>query len=226
VELIQEDQIENTGTKPTADRVEIVVYSDPLCCWSYALETQLNMLREAYDGKLHMRYCMAGMIPDWHHYKDDVNAVSKPIQMGPLWMEARELTGTYLYERIWIEDPPASSYPACIAVKCAELQSTEAANTYLQLLYKAVMTEGKNISRNSVLLEVAGQMVEGFDVQKFQTDLLSGAGKPLFKKDLEEVRMNQVSRFPTVTCKNEIAGIIITGYRKFDYLSKALQKLL
>ena len=60
-------------------------------------------------------------------------------------------------DRIWVEDPPTSSYPACIAIKAAELQSAEAADLYLGWLRHAVMTQRRNIARREVLLEVGGR---------------------------------------------------------------------
>ena len=216
---------QNTST-PVADRVEVVVYTDPLCCWSYALEPHLQQLQRECEGTMDVRYCLGGMIPDWNHYYDDVNSVSKPVQMGALWMQVRELTGTYLYDRIWIDDPPASSYPACIAVKCAGLQSLEAGKEYLALLRVAAMTEGRNIAKNDTLLDLARKMPRDFNVDQFCKGLLSGAGKPAFRKDLEEVRKNQISRFPTITLKTQKAGIMINGFKKFDYLYEALLKVI
>ena len=55
---------------------------------------------------------------------------------------------------------PASSFPACIAVKCAELQSPSIAAQYLQALQEAVMVESKNISKTNVLLEAAAQLAK------------------------------------------------------------------
>jgi hypothetical protein len=70
------------------------------------------------------------MIADWESSSDPLNSVSRPLQMGPIWREARHLSGAPLDDRIWALDPPASSYPACLAVKAAELQSAAAADLY------------------------------------------------------------------------------------------------
>jgi predicted DsbA family dithiol-disulfide isomerase len=70
-------------------------------------------------------------------------------------MHARHFSGVYIDDRIWITDPPASSFPACIAVKSAELQGAACGSQYLALARRAVMVDNKNIARLEVLLELA-----------------------------------------------------------------------
>src|SRR6478609_7542743 len=106
--------------------LQIVYYTDPLCCWSWAFEPQWRRLRYELGNQMRFRYCMGGLLADWEKYNDPMNAVSRPSQMGPLWFEAKYISGMPIREHIWHKDPPASSYPACIAVKCAALQSAAA----------------------------------------------------------------------------------------------------
>src|SRR4051794_10923157 len=80
-------------SQPQADRVEISYYTDPLCCWSWAFEPQWRKLKFEYEGKISWRYCMSGLIPSWNDYNDPMHSVSRPIQMGPVWMHAMELSG-------------------------------------------------------------------------------------------------------------------------------------
>src|SRR5690554_2895781 len=94
--------------KDTRDPIEIVVYTDPLSCWSAALQTHINRLKEDLAETINFRYCMAGMIPDWKSFADSVNTITKPIQMGPVWMEAKYITKTEIDDSIWIKDPPSS----------------------------------------------------------------------------------------------------------------------
>ena len=141
----------HTQAQQEADRVEITYYTDPLCCWSWGFEPQWRRLQYEFTGKLTWHYCMGGLLPSWENYNDDMNSISRPIQMGPVWMHASQLSGMPMNTRIWMEDPPASSYPACIAVKCAEMQSSAAGERYLRLLREALMINGKNIAKQCVL---------------------------------------------------------------------------
>src|SRR4051812_2644561 len=103
--------------------LNITYYTDPLCCWSWAFEPQWRRLLFEYGEQITFQLKMGGLIPAWNAYHDATNHVSRPIQMGPVWMHASQLSGMPMNTRIWMENPPASSYPACIAVCCAGLQS-------------------------------------------------------------------------------------------------------
>lgn len=170
---------------------------------------------------------MGGLIPDWKTYNDSFNAITRPLQMGPLWCEAKQASGMPMHDKVWKEDPPASSFPACIAVKCAARQSHDAEEKYLRLLREAVMLAGKNISRHNVLTDVAGALekhaASGFSKSRFESDLLNGAGHQAFRDDLKEIRYNNVIRFPTMTISKNGKGVVIVGFRPYDSLLNALK---
>jgi len=113
---------DNSNVAPTeAVCITINCYTDPLCCWSWASQSDWERLRNEYKNVIRWNYIMGGMIPDWKNYADPVSSVSNPLQMGPVWMHASQVTKTPMHYGIWHEDPPYSSYPACIAVKSASL---------------------------------------------------------------------------------------------------------
>jgi len=173
---------------------------------------------------------MGGLISTWNNYNDAVNSISRPLQMGPLWMQAHYVSGMHMNDRIWLNDPPQSSYPACVAVKCAGLQSFNAEEKYLRYAREAVMLKGLNIARQNVLFEIAEQLSDesvNFDVHQFKNDYLSGTGIDAFKKDLPEVQYKNISRFPTLTISNsDKGGIMLTGYRSYNSLIEALKDIL
>lgn len=210
--------------------IEIEYYTDPLCCWSWAFEPQWRRLRYEFAGKISWQYRMAGLLPSWGHYNDPLFSVNRPLQMGPVWMEAGEATGQPIHSRIWGEDPPASSYPACIAVKCAAMQSKEAEEAYLRQLRKAVMLEGKNISKEKILLEEAQalstQQPKLLNIEQFTQAYTGRSGEQAFREDLQKVRYGNISRFPTLILKyaNKQA-LMITGYRPYEVLLEALHQL-
>lgn len=206
-----------------AGGVDITYYTDPLCCWSWAFEPQWRKLLHALEDRVTYRYCMAGLIPGWKSYHDPVNFVSRPAQMGPVWMHAREALGVPIHERIWFDDPPSSSYPACIAVKCAMLQSSAAGEAYLQKAREAVMTKGINIAREAELLKIAEMIAAEspglMDAQWFAADMKSGAAMEGFRKDLNDVRQRRIERYPALIIRRAgAAPLIVTGYRTCAFL--------
>ena len=213
------------------DRIEITYYTDPLCCWSWGFEPQWRRLQYEFQGMISWRYCMTGLLPGWNNFNDPMHSVSRPIQMGPVWMHASQLSGMPMHSRIWMEDPPASSYPACIAYKCAELQSKEAGEKCLRLLREAVMIHGKNIAKAAVFSEIAGTLsanvTNGFDDERFASDLRSDTGIDAFRKDVNEVNTRNIVRTPTLILRHPSnQAIMITGYRPYDVLLDAMKNLI
>jgi putative protein-disulfide isomerase len=213
-----------------ADLLEIIYYTDPLCCWSWAFEPQWRRLLYEFKGKIKYRYCMGGLLPSWDNYNDSLNSVSRPIQMGPVWMHAKQLSGMPFEQNIWMADPPSSSYPACIAVKCAALQSAHFEDIYLRKLREAVMMSGENISKRNVIINVAERLAtveKQFSVGKFENDLQNDEVMDLFRKDLQEVKYHNISRFPSLVIRNaKNKAILISGYRPYSILIDAIKQLI
>ena len=220
------DTTENTNPIKEAGRVEITCFTDPLCCWSWAFEPQWRKLRYQYAGSIAWNYVMGGLLPDWQSYHDDVNSISRPVQMGPLWMQVHHFSGMPLADRLWMLDPPVSSYPACIAVKCAQLQSPAIAESYLRLLREAVMIHQQNISKTQVIVAVAEKLaavMPEFNVETFKLNLKNEIGLEAFKADLQQVQYRNINRFPSLVIRKTGGhAVVLTGYKPFHVLEDAV----
>lgn len=220
---MQSEQIE-------ADGIEIIFYTDPLCCWSWGFEPQWRKLQYELQDKIGCRYVMTGLLPSWKQYTDPVYSVSRPQQMGPVWLEASEASGMPMPHKIWVTDPPASSYPACIAVKSIELQSKFAGARYLRLLREAVMLTGRNIARQDILVEVAVRLSKEqpglIDLQQFESDLTNERGLEAFRADWQETQNRNISRTPTLILRaRNTPAIMLTGYRPYAVLLQAIEQV-
>lgn len=197
---------EAQGTEPQGSvRLHATYFTDPLCCWSWGFEPQMRRLRHGFAGRIAWRIRMGGMIPTWSRFDDPLNSVHRPGQMAPLWLQAAQITGVPIDAAIWNEDPPQSSWPACLAVKAAGMQSPAAADVMLRRLREAVMAEGRNIARDEVLLELAGALAERFpellDRRRFETDFHSPDARQLLEEDIKEARFRDIVRFPSLVLR-------------------------
>lgn len=222
------DKINRGVSSEKEDRIIITYYTDPLCCWSWAFEESWRRLLAKHGDRITYSLVMGGMLPGWATYSDPVHSVSRPAQMGPLWMYASQVTHTRMQYRIWAEDPPSSSFPPSLAVKTAGLQSPGAAEHFLYSIRKALMEEGMNVSRESVLLQLARDLkVEGFDFDQFVSDWRKGNGREAFRADLSKTKLHSIGRFPTLTFQNsQGTGIIMVGYRPYAALEEAFNYML
>jgi putative protein-disulfide isomerase len=223
----QSHLLKNQNNNLPVGQVKINFYTDPLDCWSYAFEKHWEELLHRYNDEIEYRYVLCGMIPDWKTYSDPMNSVSKPIQMGPVWMHASEVTHVKMKYSLWHEDPPSSSYPACIAVKTAGLQSDRAEKLFLNAVRSACMNDGLNIAKQSVLISLAENLKDDhFDPTRFKEDWSKQKGLEPFRADLQKARFHSIGRFPTLTLQNrKNEGIIIVGYRPFEVLEQAFLKI-
>jgi predicted DsbA family dithiol-disulfide isomerase len=150
--------------------------------------------------------------------------------MGPVWMHAKQLSGMPIEQNIWISDPPSSSYPACIAVKCAALQSLRAEEHFLRMLREAVMMRGENISKEEVLLNLAEKLAavdSDFKIEKFKEDIRSDVAMEALRKDLQEVQYHQINRFPSLVIRNKNnKGVLISGYRPYSILLDPIREMI
>lgn len=209
-----------------------IYYTDPLCSWSWGFEPQWRRLRYELGAQIQWRYRMGGMIADWQHYSDPLNDVSRPVQMGPQWFQVRELSGMPIEERIWFEDPPSSSYPACIAVKAAAQQGAHQGERYLRRVREAVMVERRNVALRQCLLDLAHdlantaeQQADALDVARFTQALSGEEALAEFRSDLQDTRYRDIGRFPTLALLNQTgSGIMLVGYRPYDALRGALTR--
>jgi hypothetical protein len=102
------------------------------------------------------------------------------------WLDHAAESGMPVDPRIWIGDPPRSSYPACIAFTAAAEQGAQAAARYLRALRESFMCHRRKLDGPEALMEEARRT--GLDTARFRIDLESHATLERFGADLEDVR--------------------------------------
>jgi len=215
-----------TVSTPTPPQVEIVYYTDPLCSWSWAFEPHWRRLRYEFADQISRRMVMGGLIANWQQFADPLNDISRPAQMGPAWLQVEQISGMPVAAGIWSVDPPASSYPACIAVKAAEQQGQTIGAMYLRRLREAVMLEQRNIARSEVLPALAEELSAHLDFAQFQHDLNSAPVLEAFREDLKDARYRDIGRFPTLIMRHATGpAVIVVGYRPYPALRAALAQI-
>ena len=194
------------------------------------MESGLNQLLYNYRGSIAVTYKMVGLLPSWKHFRDDTNALSRPIHFGPEWSHAHALSGMPIDNHLWITDPPASSFPACIAFKCVEAQSPSYAPVYLRALREAVMIRARNIARTEVLIQIACDLIQRlphFDPFAFRQDLTGQRGRDLFRADWQHALYRGIKRVPTLVFTTERGvSTLLQGYQSYDALQKSIHSLL
>jgi putative protein-disulfide isomerase len=200
--------------------MEVIHFADPFCWWSWGLEPILHRLKEVYGDQVEVIYRMGGMADKISNWRQTCNVTEdKALQT---WInKSMSMTGMPLDRDFVIKSSAQSSWPACVAVKAAELQSKELGAKFFRKLMEAIQVKATNVSEEGVYLAVAKEI--GLDPEQLRKDISSGSAASLFDKDREEMKVN----FLTLVLMNKrtkkskaIGGVFIS-----DPYEKAIEEL-
>lgn len=158
--------------------VQVRYYTDPACSWSWGSEPKLRRLMWEFGEELRFTWVMGGLARS--------SGSERYWELVTEWLDVSDESGMPIDGRLWSQNPIASTYPACQAVKAAAEQGSEPAYRYLRRLREGLMTERKKLDHPEALIGEAG--VAGLDTERFRIDLASNAITEAFAADLEATR--------------------------------------
>ncbi|MBS7254184.1 DsbA family protein [Flavobacterium branchiicola] len=192
-EMPMGEKSNETATISTEEKpVKIIYYTDPICSSCWGIEPQLRKLKLEYGDYFEIEYRMGGLLPDWSY---NSGGISKPADVAEHWDEASLHYEMPIDGDVWIEDPLNSSYPSCIAMKAAQIQSKQKAVVFMRILREKLFLEKKNIAKWDNIEEAA--KLANLDIQKLKTDY-EGDARKLFQEDLDYGKKLGVRGFPTL----------------------------
>ena len=171
--------------------VQVRFYTDPACPWSWTAEPAVRRLMWEFEGELEFVWVMGGLARQYgRDYRDEEGGIGRgPDCFADLishWLDVAADGLMPLDPRIWKENPLASTYPACQAVKAAAEQGQQAAYRYLRSVREGIMFERRKLDHADALIAAAGRA--RIDRPRFEIDLRSHAITEAFGADLDEAR--------------------------------------
>jgi putative protein-disulfide isomerase len=170
-----------------------------------------------------VEYRMVGLIQSLEEMGASQSALNRPDQIAMQWEEVAHLSGMPLYSDVWIEAPPASSWPACAAVKAAQLQDPAAASRYIRRLREAGLCQGADIADPDALVALAS--LAGLDAKRLGDDLESGAAGEAFNADLVLAAEAGAVSAPSFFFFGPAGLAEIRGARPFEDLLMAVEQV-
>ncbi len=155
--------------------VEVAVVTDPCCPWSWGAEPALRRLEALFCDEVRLSYVMGGLARE----------LDRPLETLAQVLDATAASGMPADPRLWLEGPPRSSYPACLAVKAAAEQGLD--GPYLRRAREALQCERRALDHPEALVALARE-VPGLDAARFAVDVRSNAIVEAFGADLERAR--------------------------------------
>jgi putative protein-disulfide isomerase len=154
--------------------IQASYYTDPACPWSWALEPSLRRLEVEFGDRIRVASVMGGRAA---RFADPHAQVAE-------WLDACDRSGMPFDPRLWLEAPPASSHPACLAVVAAGEQGPALQAAYLRRLREGLMCGRRKLDTSEALLAEA-PAVAGLDAARLRRDLGSSATIERLGEELE-----------------------------------------
>ena len=162
---------------PDESAVEVTLFHDVFCAWSYIADQRLLALRDEYGSEVRwsvrpfpLRAATAA--PD----KKERGQFARHFRRA-----AREVEGKGVVADLWTSnDPPQSSLPPLIALEAARRESPELERELLSAMRRAVFLRGMNVARLDVQLELA----EGVGIE--MSSFVARLGAPSARLAVEE----------------------------------------
>ncbi|HEV2821087.1 MAG TPA: DsbA family protein [Solirubrobacteraceae bacterium] len=155
--------------------LSVTCSTDPACPWSWAAEPAVLAVEAGFAGRVAFTYVMGGLARDFE----------RPVEGLGQVLDAGAASGQPVDGRLWLQRPPRSSHPACLAVKAAAEQRLD--GPMLRALRVALMCHRRSCDTSDGLVDVA-RGVAGMNVERFAVDLASNAIVEAFGADVEYVR--------------------------------------
>jgi putative protein-disulfide isomerase len=171
--------------------VTVRYVTDPACSWSWSTEPTVRKLMWEFGADLVWTYVMGGLARDYATGHEDAEAgIGGEYGVYPglvaHWLDVAAKGRMPFDPRLWVEDPIASTYPACMAVKAAAAIADDGGYRYLRALREGLMCFRRKLDTPDALVETARDA--GLDAGRFRLELDSHATVEAFGADLEEAR--------------------------------------
>jgi predicted DsbA family dithiol-disulfide isomerase len=167
----------STHYVPHVPAIDASYYTDPACPWSWALEPSLRRLEVEFGEGIALRLAMGGRAPA---FEDPQACVAE-------WLDACDRSGMPFDPRLWLESPPSSSHPACLATIAAGEHGPALQAAYLRRLREGLMCGRRKLDALEALVAEA-HAVAGLDAARLRRDLGSSATVERFGEQLERTR--------------------------------------
>jgi putative protein-disulfide isomerase len=212
--------------------LRVVWYTDPHNIWCWGCEPAIRRLEVLYPDTVELEIRQGGLFEDFAPVREQWARMS-----GGRWTEsvraffdavAAQHRMPMNVERMTASvDDFSSTWPACIAVKAADLQGRVAGRRYLRRLREAWCLDGRGIHRRNVQESVAAGA--GLDVNAFGRALDDGTADAAFHWDREACKEHEVTGFPTFEITSADGPVNDTvrlnGWQPWEAFDDFLRKL-
>lgn len=201
------------------DPIELTLYHDVLCGWSYLADERLSLLCEEFEPHLRIRrrpfaVRVEDRLPSKWECMSEAAALRKV---------GREKDGRGIVPDLWrSSDPPRSSLPPLVALQSATfVHGQRGAMRLLRELRRAALFHGINVTRDDVILEVAERC--DLDMHRFANAYFSDHTRRVVLDQHDEALDRGIDSVPTLIVGNDW---MLAGARSIDEYRTAIRRFI
>lgn len=199
------------------DRIELTLYHDVLCGWSWLTEKRLLLLREEFGSHLRIRRKPFAVRPD-----DRLPSKWECMAEASAWRKVgQERDGKGIIPDLWkSSDPPTSSLPPLVALQAASIVGgNRAVEKLIEELRNAAFYHGINISRDDVILEIAER--SGLPIPRFANAYYSEQARRSVLAQHDDALARGIDSVPTLIIGDEW---LLAGARSIEEYRSAIRR--
>ena len=199
-------------------QIQVLMYQDVLCPWSWLAELRLSQLQRELSEVLRFvprPYPLRPMesLPS----EDEISRAVKDLTSA-----AREREALPLRPDLWTSgDPPRSSMEPLAALESARLQGEPARLELQSRLRHAAMEQGLNVTRPDIVLELAERA--GLDLPRFAAAFAAPASAQRVRDVLDLALDTGVREIPALVIGDEW---LVAGARSTEEYAAVLRRYL
>lgn len=173
------------------------------------MEPVLQRLKEVYGDQVKVTYRMGGMTDNIREWRKEYN--SETDEALRKWIsDSARATSMPVDADYIVKTKVKSSFPACLAVKAAQLQGDNLADAFYRRMMETIQVESTDANRENVYLQLAAEA--GLEPRRLSKDINSSEVMVAFERDRAEMNVNYMDLVYT----NRSTGKSMVVSRAFD----------
>ncbi|MFB5661410.1 ClpXP adapter SpxH family protein [Alteribacillus sp. HJP-4] len=206
-------------------KLELYVFTDPLCPECWAFEPTLKKMIIEYGHYFSLKLFLAADLDSWN--TREMNRIKENSSLAERYEKTATRTGMSCDGDIWYENPVNSPCAPSLAIKAAEMQGKQLAAVFFRRIREMLFLDKQNIADEKVLTECARSV--GLDVAEFQKDIHSECTIKALQCDMKTTKEMEVDSAPTFVFFNdcvEDGGLKISGLYPYEVYIDILTEML
>lgn len=200
----------------------LLYFADPMCSWCWGFSPVIDEIKQCYGDNFKIALILGGLRP----WSTEAMTSSLRTEILHHWHEVHHRTGQpFNFENAMPEGFVYNTEPPSRAVVTMGMIKPEVVFHYFKAIQSAFYTEQKNVTQQSILLDLASQFE--IDIDAFQARFQSEELKKKTFTHFQKAHVYDVRGFPSLVLENSDGKYRLTnGYRTFKKIKPEIETWL